>query len=500
VSVSRFDGPSAQTPGRIPVPRVRRPEQPGAGSTSALEVVARRYPPRDAAVRRLLAVADAGGITLGLLVAIAVVSGRPTQFVWTLPTLPLWIVVFKAYGLYDRDLKRISHTSLDDVPWLFHAVLVGSLLLFAYSKATPPGSVAVSALALFATTGVIAVLALRALARRIARWVLGPERVLLIGEAEPVAVLARKVRMHPEYGLEAVGLISRSPSVASHLNLPLLGRPAGPDLAHVVSHNRVERVLVSHDDLAEGELLDLLHHSRRLGVKVSVLPRPFDAMGPSVEVDDVEGVTVLGINPPVLPRSSRLLKRTMDVTGAAAALLLSAPLFVLMAVALKLDSPGPVFFRQRRIGRAGREFRLVKFRTMVADAECRHDGLRSQSLDPGWLLLEHDPRVTRVGRVLRRWSLDELPQFWNVLRGEMSLVGPRPLIDSEDRQLVGWRRSRVDLTPGLTGLWQVLGRTNIPFEEMIKLDYLYVTNWSLWTDVRLFLRTFPSVLARRGVN
>jgi lipopolysaccharide/colanic/teichoic acid biosynthesis glycosyltransferase len=169
-------------------------------------------------------------------------------------------------------------------------------------------------------------------------------------------------------------------------------------------------------------------------------------------------------------------------------------------VAIKLDSPGPVFFRQRRIGRAGREFRLVKFRTMVADAEDRHKGLLAQSLDPAWLLLQHDPRVTRVGRVLRHWSLDELPQFWNVLRGEMSLVGPRPLIDSEDRQLVGWRRSRVDLTPGLTGLWQVLGRTNIPFEEMIKLDYLYVTNWSLWTDVRLFLRTFPSVLARRGVN
>jgi exopolysaccharide biosynthesis polyprenyl glycosylphosphotransferase len=463
-------------------------------------VVARRYPPRDAAVRRMLAVADVSGITAGLLVAIAVASGRPAQFAWTLLTLPLWMVVFKAYGLYDRDLRRISHTSLDDVPWLFHAILVGSLLLFAYSKATPPGSVAVSALCLFAATSGIAVLSLRALARRFARRALGPERVLLVGEAEPVEVLARKVRMHPEYGLEAVGLISRSPSVASSVKLPLLGRRAGLDLARVVSRNRVERILVSHDDLAEHELLDLLHRCRRLGVKVSVLPRPFDAMGPSVEVDDVEGVTVLGINPPVLPRSSRLLKRAMDVASAAAALLLSAPLLLLVALAIKLDSPGPVLFRQRRIGRAGREFRLVKFRTMVADAEERHDGLLSQSRDPGWLLLDHDPRVTRVGRVLRHWSVDELPQLWNVLRGEMSLVGPRPLIDSEDRQLLGWRRSRVDLTPGLTGLWQVLGRTNIPFEEMIKLDYLYVTNWSLWTDVRLILRTLPSVLTRRGVN
>jgi lipopolysaccharide/colanic/teichoic acid biosynthesis glycosyltransferase len=183
-----------------------------------------------------------------------------------------------------------------------------------------------------------------------------------------------------------------------------------------------------------------------------------------------------------------------------AGLLLSAPLLVLIGAAIKLDSPGPVLFRQRRIGRGGREFRLVKFRTMVADAEQRHDGFLPQSRDPGWLLLDHDPRVTRVGRILRDWSVDELPQLWNVLKGEMSLVGPRPLIESEDRQLLGWRRTRVDLTPGLTGLWQVLGRTRIPFEEMVKLDYLYVTNWSLWTDVRLILRTFPSVLTRRGVN
>jgi exopolysaccharide biosynthesis polyprenyl glycosylphosphotransferase len=501
VIASRLDRRSARAPGRISRRRLlRRPEEPTAGGASALEVVARCYPPRDVAVRRMLAVADAGGITVGLFVAIAIASGRPTQFVWTLLTVPLWIVLFKAYGLYDRDLRRISHASLDDVPWLFHAILVGCLLLFAYSKATPPGSVAVSALGLFAATGGIAVLALRALARRAARRVLGRERVVLVSEAEPVAVLARKIGTHPEYGLEAVGRISRSPSAANGMMLPLLGKWADVDLARVVSRNRVERVLVSHDDLAEDELLDLVHCCRRLGVKVSVLPRPFDAMGPSVEVDDIEGVTVLGVNPPVLPRSSRLLKRAMDIAGAACGLLLSVPLLAIVAVAIKLDSPGPVLFRQRRIGRAGREFRLVKFRTMVADAEHRHERLISQSRDPGWLLLDHDPRVTRVGHFLRHWSLDELPQLWNVLKGEMSLVGPRPLIDSEDRQLLGWRRSRVDLTPGLTGLWQVLGRTNIPFEEMIKLDYLYVTNWSLWTDVRLILRTLPSVVTRRGVN
>jgi lipopolysaccharide/colanic/teichoic acid biosynthesis glycosyltransferase len=223
-------------------------------------------------------------------------------------------------------------------------------------------------------------------------------------------------------------------------------------------------------------------------------------MGPSVEVDDVEGVTVLGISPPVLPRSSRAMKRVMDISGAAVLLLALSPLLALIALAVKLDSRGPVFFRQRRVGRRGRQFELLKFRTMVMGAEERQQELAGLSRDPHWLLLDADPRVTRLGRRLRTTSLDELPQLWNVLKGEMSLVGPRPLVESEANQLEDWRRSRVDLTPGLTGLWQVLGRTNIPFEEMIKLDYLYVTNWSLWSDVRLVLRTLPVVLGRTGAN
>jgi lipopolysaccharide/colanic/teichoic acid biosynthesis glycosyltransferase len=136
----------------------------------------------------------------------------------------------------------------------------------------------------------------------------------------------------------------------------------------------------------------------------------------------------------------------------------------------------------------------------VADAEQQREQLLRHSKDPGWLLLDHDPRITRVGRILRKYSLDELPQLWTVLRGEMSLVGPRPLIEAEHSQLSGWSECRIDLTPGLTGLWQVLGRTKIPFEEMVKLDYLYVTNWSLWTDIRLILRTLPAVLTSRGAN
>jgi lipopolysaccharide/colanic/teichoic acid biosynthesis glycosyltransferase len=194
------------------------------------------------------------------------------------------------------------------------------------------------------------------------------------------------------------------------------------------------------------------------------------------------------------------MKRSVDLAGAAVLSLLSLPLLALAAIAIKLDSRGPVLFRQTRIGLEGRRFTLLKLRTMAADAEARRDELLAQSKDCDWLHLDHDPRITRVGRFLRLTSLDELPQLWNVLRGEMSLVGPRPLIDEEDRNVEDWARGRLDLTPGITGLWQVLGRTTIPFQEMVKLDYTYVTNWSLWGDVRLILRTVPVLLTRRGAN
>ena len=472
----------------------------GAAAGWRAQVVAHRYAPRDAAVRRLLAISDLAGIAAALAIALLVFSYHSQEFLWGLVSLPVWIVVFKAYGLYDRDIKRISHGTTDDLPWLFHAVLVGSILLFGYYRLTPVESITLTSAAVFACTAFLATSGLRALSRRLAVAILGPECVLLIGGRREIEILGRKLGAHPEYGAKPVGIISPAAGAPEDASPPLLGRLDDLDLDAVVRNHRVERVVLAHQDFDDATLLDLLHRSRELGVKVNVLPQPFDALGPSVEVDDVEGITVLGINPPVLPRSSRFLKRAMDLVGSVALLVLAAPLMALIAVAIKLDSRGPVFYRQERIGRGGRRFRLVKFRTMAQDAERRREALLAQSKDPGWLLLDHDPRITRVGRFLRHSSLDELPQLWNVVKGEMSLVGPRPIIESEDRQLEGWRRSRVDLTPGMTGLWQVLGRTSIPFEEMVKLDYLYVTNWSLWSDLRLIMRTLPAVLLKRGVN
>ena len=456
---------------------------------------------RDYILRRVLAVADLTAIGIGLVVALAATktsTDMPTQLLWSLLTIPVWLVLFKLYGLYDRDAKRISHTTVDDIPPLMHALLVGSLLLWLYFDVLAPGKLVFEQILLFAVVTMTATLMLRAATRGSLTRLGSAERVLLVGEADMTNALVRKMQSHPEYALEPVGVVTAEGSRQSATDLPILG--GVDDLPEVLDRHDIDRIIVSPDQIDRHQVMDLMYRCRQLSRKVSVLPSVSDAMGPSTEIDDVEGVTVLGVNPPVLSRSSRYMKRSLDVVGASVALLLTAPLALVITIAIKLDSRGPVLFRQQRVGRSGRRFGLVKFRTMVVDAENRRAELVAQSSDPHWLKLERDPRVTRVGRLLRMASLDELPQLWNVLTGEMSLVGPRPLVESEDQLIEGWARGRLDLTPGITGYWQVLGRTIIPFAEMVKLDYLYVTNWSLWTDVRLILRTLPAVLSRRGAN
>jgi lipopolysaccharide/colanic/teichoic acid biosynthesis glycosyltransferase len=200
-----------------------------------------------------------------------------------------------------------------------------------------------------------------------------------------------------------------------------------------------------------------------------------------------------------LSRSSYYVKRGLDIIGSTAGLILFFPLFALISIAIKLDTSGRVLFRQHRVGRDGKPFEMLKFRTMVTGAHERRADLMHLNEAEGLFKIDNDPRITRVGAWLRRLSLDELPQLINVLRGEMSLVGPRPLVAEEDRRIQGWDRRRLQLTPGMTGHWQILGSARIPLDEMVKIDYLYVTNWSLWLDIKILLRTIVYVAGRKGM-
>jgi exopolysaccharide biosynthesis polyprenyl glycosylphosphotransferase len=470
---------------------------------AAPATIAASYGRRDWLLRRVLATSDLIALAAALSFALILSPSRGdlTDLAILFAPLPLWILLFRAYGLYERDVKRINHQVLDDIPNLFHAILIGTLLMWGFSRlALGEERLVLVELVAFPATAVLGISVLRALARRGVTKALGPERVVFLGEPAGLSGLVRKIQLHPEYGLDLVGMVPLAQTEPSAAPLPVLGRLDRLDMQDLVSRYAVERVIVSHAEVDDAALLKLMQECGVLSVKVSVLPRYVDALGPSVEVDDIEGTTVLDLNPLVLSRSSRFFKRVTDVAGAALALALLAPVMALIALAIRMDSPGPILFRQERIGRRGNRFALLKFRTMVVDAEKRVAELFSASQDPHWLKIEHDPRVTRVGRVLRLTSLDELPQFWNVLRGQMSLVGPRPLVADEDARVTGWARTRLDLAPGITGLWQVLGRTNIPFAEMVTLDTLYVTNWSLWLDIKLILRTFRIVLSRQGAN
>jgi exopolysaccharide biosynthesis polyprenyl glycosylphosphotransferase len=310
--------------------------------------------------------------------------------------------------------------------------------------------------------------------------------------------VAAKILRHPEYGLNVVGFVDDQPKEPRPGldGLTLLGSP--DRLGEVVEQLDVERVIVAFSKDAAERTIGLVRLLHDLDVQIDVVPRLFDLVGPSSEIHTLEGIPLLAVPSLRLSRSSKATKRAMDLALAGLGLVALAPLFLVVAVAIKLDTCGPVFFRQRRVGTVGELFQIFKFRTMSADAEARKATLHhlnkhaQPGSDPRMFKVIDDPRVTRVGRVLRRFSL------FNVVRGEMSLVGPRPLILEESQYVDTWARKRMDIKPGITGLWQVLGRSDIPFEEMVKLDYLYVTTWSLWQDVRLILRTLPAIAAARG--
>ena len=450
--------------------------------------------------RRLLAFSDVLALVAAYLLVWAV-DPPPGDLIDRAPllaALPLWVLLNKVLGLYDRDASTINKSPLDELPRIAHSIALGTGGVFLLGGMVLPIHFYRPQALLFACLAFLATPFLRSFARAAVRKLYAPERVLVIGSGSVAALVCDKLRGHQEYGVQLVGYVDESWGGSEpQVDLPHLGEIARFDA--VAREHNIERVVVAFSSLSHEHLLDVVSTAKRQALKVTIVPRLFEAMGHAVEIDSVQGMTLMGLRGLTRTRSSLLLKRMIDVSAAAAGLVLLAPLLAGIALAVKLTTPGPVLFAQRRIGRDNTPFRMLKFRTMYqgADRLKAELGHLNEATAP-MFKIARDPRITPVGRFLRRTSLDELPQLWNVLRGEMSLVGPRPLIPSEDAQVIGWHRDRLELTPGLTGPWQVMGRTAIPFQEMIKLDYLYVAEWSLWNDVKLLVRTGPVVLGARG--
>jgi exopolysaccharide biosynthesis polyprenyl glycosylphosphotransferase len=460
-------------------------------TASALELVEGQAIPavatRERRYRHALAIADATA-AVGAVVATMALVGGYTLAPLVLLVVPLIIFVAKTQGLYDRDELVIRKSTLNEFPRLVNLATLFALLTWLarhYVVSGNPGTIYLLALWL---TLIASLTAARAIGRFVAQRRSPVERCLLVGNGTVERRLAPKLEDMAH--VELVGTVA----VDEVVNDPTAMRHA----AALFGAHRVLIALSDHTD--PEETMDVVREAMASGLSVSLLPSSLGAVGSSVAFDDLGGVPLLGVPRFGLSRSSKAIKRAFDLAGAAVVLAFAAPLIGLIALLIKRDSPGPVLFRQTRVGRDGQHFTMLKFRTMVDGADAMKRHLRdANEADGGLFKIENDPRITRVGRLLRKTSLDELPQIFNVLRGDMSLVGPRPLVCDEDERVTGHDRRRLHLTPGMTGRWQTLGSARIPLNEMVKIDYLYVANWSLWADLKIMLETVGFIARRRGL-
>jgi exopolysaccharide biosynthesis polyprenyl glycosylphosphotransferase len=468
-------------------------------------------------VRRMLLLADGTGLALAFLTADAILGSRgrtdavslPSEFLVFFLTLPAWVVLAKLHGLYEGDESRADTSTIDDVVGVFHLVTVGTWLFALGAVASGLADPKLAKLATFWVLAVVFVTSARALARASCRRSIAYfQNTIIVGAGDVGQLVARKLLQHPEYGLNLVGFVDEEPK-ALRTDLAHIAMLGGPDrLNELVSMLDVERVVIAFSGEPERETLELVRSLRKLNVQIDIVPRLFELVGPRVEVHSVEALALVGLSPARLSPSSRLIKRTIDVVVASAVLLLTLPLFLAIALWIKRDSPGPVLFRQTRLGTNMREFTTLKFRTMrVGTSDERHRAYIRRTMNAtatvethGLFKLDHGTAVTAAGRILRKLSLDELPQLLNVLRGDMSLVGPRPCIPYELENFAPHHFERFLVPAGVTGLWQVSARASATFGEALDMDVAYARSWSLGLDLRLLGRTPAQVFRQRNAT
>jgi exopolysaccharide biosynthesis polyprenyl glycosylphosphotransferase len=503
---------------RIDPPQFAAVETPGSRYGSAAY---RRANRRGSLVRRALAVADLAGLTAAFLLSALAYGSRASatngfsldsELILFFATLPAWLLLAKLHGLYDRDEEHAGHTTVDDLIGIVKVVTIGAWLLFVASWLTRIANPYPSKLIVFWAVAVIFVVlarvAARAWCRRRPAFV---QNALLLGSGDAARLLTRKFRVRKDYGVNLVGFIDGHADEASKGAIGRLG--SIDQLPELVDRHNIERVIVEFPDLPREQIAAIVRDLRRHDVQVDIVPRLYELIAPSADVHTVEGLPMIGLPPERAERSLRVVKRGVDIVGSAIGLLLLAPVLGWTALRIKLDTPGPVFYRHPRVGEGGRAFSVVKFRTMYIE-DCVGEGYGGKEAASEFLrMLEDpvrklefdriqkivdDPRVTPFGRFIRRMSLDELPQLVNVLLGHMSLVGPRPVTRAELARYEPDADTLLTFRPGVTGYWQVNGRSDTSWDDRVRLDLSYVHGWSLKLDFLILGKTFWVLLTGRG--
>jgi exopolysaccharide biosynthesis polyprenyl glycosylphosphotransferase len=489
-----------------------RPSSPPAASEPIGDIRSTSpYFPLRGATRRVasigaLIVLDIVGLVLGIYAALVLRSfvyeeGTPLWgFIWKtetdwLPFLTLiTILVFWQAGLYAERERRAGFGRI--VASL--ALVAVIMLIFARGTGHPFGTYGLAPTAVILTSICMGLLrgSYDIVTGDLLKFAGIKRRAILAGDTEGLSRLRRTLgasRGGIDY--EFVGAITASRDGAG---LPVLGDLSA--LPAVLAEREIDELIVTDSDFSDRELVELVEQAHRRGVKVRVAPRAAELLiERRGEYVPGQGVPLFELRPPVFAGVDWAIKRGFDLLVGGLVAILGLPFWLMIALAIKLDSKGPVLYRDHRVGLNERKFDMLKFRTMRADAEEHQAELEAENEAGGALFkIRDDPRVTRVGRLLRRFSIDEIPQVLNVLRGEMSLVGPRPLPVRDYELLEPWHRKRYLVLPGMTGLWQVAGRSALGFDDLVRLDFYYLEHWSIWLDISILLKTLPAVLGARG--
>jgi exopolysaccharide biosynthesis polyprenyl glycosylphosphotransferase len=486
-------------------------------------------------VRRSLLAADALAVTLALLVDAVAFPSLSRDFghlALLLAYAPVTICIARAHGLYARDQERADHTTADDLVGIFQAVTLASWLILTLAVASGAGLGDARAPILTWGTTILLMTVVRAAARSGRRR--GESHVqntVIVGAGEIGQLVADKLLRNPQFGCRLVGFVDAHPRGRPQtlMDVPMLG--GIERLSEVIRDLSIERVIIAFSEDSQLSTLEVLRSVAGHSVYVDIVPRLFEVLGPRASMHALEGLPLVGIPPRLAAPLMSGAKRMIDLVAAAVALAVLSPILVLIALRIKLDSPGPALYWSKRIGRNGRPFQVCKFRTMKNDY-CRGERYGSAAAEAQFAQMmrdtalrgefeqtrkfRHDPRVTRFGARLRRSYLDELPQLWNVMRGGLSLVGPRPITAEEfvqfdlERRPVGAESGGVScghrlpgyweldaMRPGVTGYWQITGGSEVGYAERLRLDLLYAADWSLKLDLLIVAKTL-AVLARRG--